>query len=77
MTFAVQYNKDLVEIEVPVGYEGLKADYLSVDPSYTSVHWVSKMVRQFLQMEVFLEQNLTFMKKNYLLPLQQEMMIMK
>lgn len=42
LTFAVQYNKDLVEIEVPVGYEGLKADYLSVDPSYTSVHWVSK-----------------------------------
>lgn len=42
LTFAVQYNKDLVEIEVPVGYEGLKADYLSVDPSFTSVHWVSK-----------------------------------
>lgn len=42
LTFAVKYNKDLVEIEVPVGYEGLKADYLSVDPSFTSVHWVSK-----------------------------------
>lgn len=53
LPFSVDYNGEIVKVEIPVGYAGLKSDYISFEPDYISLHVVSSDAKVIRTSESF------------------------